>query len=88
MFKSFREIIDLWPSRVAMGRDVKRQSEVKKTLHPRIWYAHNRIAEKHFDALILAAADRGFEGVTYPVLAALLKQSPPPSRAAQSPAQE
>lgn len=70
---SFRDVIDLWPTKAALARDLKRIGGADKVAPVREWYGRNRIPVVWFDALILAAQHRGFEGITYRILTELFK---------------
>lgn len=78
-FASFRDVIDLWPSRVEMAEDVFRARRNKRRKRPliRVWYCRDAIPAWWLDAVVTAAAERGFDGVTYAMLAALHKARHP-----------
>lgn len=71
---SFRDVIDLWPTRAALVRDLKDHGGATTDAPVYDWHHEDRIAEKWFDPLIAAAKHRGFEGVTYAALARLYRR--------------
>ena len=69
---SFRDVINLWPSRSALTRDLS--GGPKAPVAPvRDWYARDSIPDHWFDLLISAAKRRGFDEVTYRLLAELTR---------------
>lgn len=64
--QTFRQIIDLWPTRVALQEDIRRFT--KRPANVRDWYWRDSIPVRLFAPIIKAAALHGFAGVTYPVL--------------------
>lgn len=69
---TFKSVVDLWPTRAALEADLLAQSG--RAAPVREWHKRDRIPAKWFDAVIAVAAKRGFEGVTYPLLAELYKK--------------
>ena len=80
---TFVDIIDMWPSRLAMKTDVERFMAPPKRAHVRDWVMRDSIPIAFFDAVILAAEGRGFLGVTYPLLSELWKQAEQARKAEQ-----
>lgn len=78
-FASFREIIDLWPTRGEVGADVFRFRRNKRRRRPnvRVWFARDSIPTWWFDAVVEAAQHRGFPDVTYPLLVTLWRARHP-----------
>jgi hypothetical protein len=62
---SFREVINLWPARSALGRRIGDPEGARV----RDWYARNVIPEPEWDGVVAAAAACSFVGVTYALLA-------------------
>lgn len=71
---SFRDIIRFWPNRPALQNDLKKLGGAVKTAAVREWEVNDSIPPSWFDALIQAAAARGFPGVTYPLLSELARK--------------
>lgn len=67
-FETFRDVIDLWPRRSSLARDIEMATPAVG-----YWWRNNVIPPVHYDKVIEAAKRRGFYGVTYPVLAALAR---------------
>ena len=63
---TFRDVIDLWPSRAGMARKVGVAAGL-----PLNWYLRDKIPEGRFDAVVDAARRCGFRGITYALLASL-----------------
>lgn len=70
----FRAIIDLWPTRTALKRDIAEEVGSTRGLQPYQWHSANLIPEKWFDALVKVAGRRGFDQVTYPILSRLYRE--------------
>lgn len=68
-FNRNRDVIALWPNRAALADDVAMN---KATV--RAWWNTDSIPPIHFDKVINAAARRGFDGVTYAVLARIARE--------------
>lgn len=64
--KSFQEVMDLWPSRAAFMSDVQ-----AKPVTVYAMYARDSIASKYWAAIVLAAQERGIDGVTLTRLASI-----------------
>ena len=75
---SFREIIDLWPTRAALTRDLTDFGGADKVAPARDWYVHDHIPPTWFNPLLAAAAARGFNEVTYRLLSELYKREASP----------
>jgi hypothetical protein len=76
-FASFRDVIDLWPTKAALVRDLTELGGAAKTAPVRYWYSHDAIPAQWFDPLLGAAKARGFDEITYRSLAALYKRPGP-----------
>lgn len=70
---SFRDVISLWPSKIALTRDLSTIGGAEKIAPVREWWHRDRIPVIWFDPLLKAAAHRGFEEVTYRLLTDLFK---------------
>lgn len=70
---TFKQVVDLWATRVAMQRDVQREAVSGSTAQVRLWYLRNSIPEPWFDAVVKAARRRGFAGITYASLSAIAR---------------
>lgn len=66
---SFKAVIDLWPTKAALARDLKAKGGATKTAPVREWYSRNSIPITWFDPLLAAAAERGFHELNYRLLA-------------------
>lgn len=55
MIETFRDIIDLWDSRIAMAQDVDVESYVVRT-----WYSRDSIPAEHWKPVIHFANYRGY----------------------------
>lgn len=78
--KSFRDVINLWPTREALHADLmayprrpRGPGRKWKRADVKGWAARDRIPPWWFDAVISAARTRGHPQVTYPLLTALYK---------------
>lgn len=69
---SFRDVIDLWPSRAEMARELGLRCS-NPPAKVRMWYARNRIRPGYFPRVVSAAERCGFRGVTYALLTSLHK---------------
>ena len=78
-FASFRDVIDLWPSREAMAHEVYKVRRNKRRRHPpvRSWYGRDAIPSWWLEPVVIAAERAGFEGVTLANLTALYKSRHP-----------
>lgn len=63
---SFSEVVDLWPSAVALADDIG-----EKHTTVRAWRVRNSIPGEKWLTVIAAAESRGIDGVTLGLLAAL-----------------
>ncbi len=73
--QTFRDIIDLWPTRVALARDIAHELADGRPLLPvRDWHVRDTIPDKYFHAVVAAAGRCGFEGVTYVQLTDIRKR--------------
>lgn len=64
----FSEIIDLWPSRRALWRDLKESYPDLAYDTVKSWRSRNSISSEYFDAIVLAAKANGYKGVTHEAL--------------------
>lgn len=70
--RSFRDIVNLWPSITAFAEDVG-----KTATHARTMRRRNSIPFPYWDAVIAGAQRRGLPPVTEQELKAIAKHSPP-----------
>jgi hypothetical protein len=66
VFKTFDELIDLWPSGAEFARDI----DVKPS-HVGVFKVRKNIPSEHWPAIIKAAEGRGIAGVTAETLLAV-----------------
>jgi hypothetical protein len=76
-FKTHRDVMDLWPSSGALARDVTESTTVRPVSRQaaRQWWRVNAIPPVHYDSVVAAAKHRGFDGVTYAVLARMARMA-------------
>ena len=80
----FRSIIDLWPTRAALFRDLMRYAPANRRLGPsgkparpavRYWAQQNLIPPQWFEPVARAARARRFRGVTMRTLQDIRRRS-------------
>jgi hypothetical protein len=69
MFNSFQQIIDLWPSRAALARDMG-----VSYCRARQWYDRNRIPAEYWIDLVESAENISAARITYKNLAELIRK--------------
>lgn len=79
-FETFREIIDLWPTRKLMAADVRLFRRRGKPPNIRVWYLRDRIPSWWLRPVVQAAERCGYEGVTFAALSALYNARKLPAR--------
>ena len=62
-YDSFREIIDLWPSRVALADELGVRPQAIANMHMR-----DSVASEHFNKIVEAAKSMGYDGVTHELM--------------------
>jgi hypothetical protein len=72
-FASFREIIDLWPTRTELARQMSWGLRVVSAANVRVMYQRDRIRPGRFAAVLRAAKHAGFDDVTLAELERLHK---------------
>lgn len=68
---TFRELIDRWPSFVAMADGLCAAGRMTGAGAVKQWHRRNAIPAPYFEAVIAAARDLGIGGVTADLLVAL-----------------
>jgi hypothetical protein len=61
---SFRAVIDCWPTRAELRRDVVAWMPERKPPSVRMWYADDSIPHWWFPAVVRCAHKRGLLGIT------------------------
>lgn len=75
-----QDVINQWPSLAAFAADLGVPSA-----NVRMWRRRNSIPVSHFEAVVEAAAKRGFDGISYETLAkaqSVMRRAPAPQEAA------
>ena len=67
-FRTFRDVLGLWKTRVAVARNANSPDHPVTKNMVEYWWRANTIPEKHFWAIVHAANKCGFKEVTYKVL--------------------